>query len=399
MVIFIHVLIILTAARDGVKMETKDKVINGMCFAVLGYLGFYLAMFQRILDEIGMDYSLNKVLMGLVVAAHFGGLLLGPLVAGELSDKFGRRIVILNAFVFFLAGLAVVLVSKSIIIVIAGIFLTGIGFGILEGAMVTLLTDITPTDTNKVINISQMFFSLGTVAGPFLAMGMISVTGDWKFLFGAGIAVILLFLVAFKKYKYPDCRVTEKIEGTITVMLLKQKTFIILCISMIMYVGVEEGMAFWITTYVKEWTRAAYYPSIVLSLFWGSMIIGRYIVSRFSTRLNEIIIGSMAFSGIFLVVSVLSNSFTVNIIAFFLIGFGFSGIWPMIMALAKIHFPRYAGTAFGIMMACCAVGGLTVPFIMGYIGEAASMKWALAFCLVPLIVIAFNHLILKGQKG
>ena len=223
-------------------------------------------------------------------------------------------------------------------------------------------------------------------------------TGHWKLLFGVSIVIVLVFLLVFKKYQYPDYKVSEKIEGTITVMLLKQKNFIVLCLSMIMYVGVEEGLAFWITSYVKEWTSVAYYPSIVLSLFWGSMIIGRYIVSRFSSRLNEIIIASMVFSSIFLLVSVLSNNFTVSIIAFFLTGFGFSGIWPMIMALAKTYFPKYTGTAFGIMMACCAVGGLTVPFIMGYIGEVASLNGALAFCLVPLMVIIVNHMILKQQE-
>jgi FHS family glucose/mannose:H+ symporter-like MFS transporter len=371
------------------------RAINWVCFAVLGFLGIYLGVFQRVLDKIAFDYSLNKLHMGSLVTVHFAGLLLGPLFAGELSDKFGRKVILSSAFTIFLSGLIVIFVSQGILPLLIGIFITGVAFGILEGTITTLLTDITVGDSNKVINISQIFFSIGTMAGPFIAVAAIMLSGSWKFTYALSIVIVLFFLFAFKRYPYSDYKPAEKVEGIITIKLLKQKTFLLLCASMIMYVGIEEGLAFWMTTYAKEWAASEYYPTILLAVYWGSMILGRYIVSKFSKKLNELIIGSMIFSAVFLVIVLLTNSLIVNLISFFFIGLGFSGIWPMVMALTKEYFPVYTGTAFGIMMACSAAGGVLIPFIMGYIGEKANLKLALLFCLLPVVIIIASHIAIR----
>jgi fucose permease len=376
----------------------KNKPGFALCFGVLAFLGIYLGAFQRILNEMGSALSLSKVHMGIAVAAHFFGLLAGPLIAGELSDRIGRRIVILTAFGFFLAGNVTVFAFGSVTMVMAGIFLTGAGFGVLESGMSVLITDMAGENVNRLLNVSQVFMGFGAVTGPFLAISAVSLANGWKLMFGVSTLLALVLLLVFKKHPYPDHKINEKIEGTITLMLLKRKVFLVLCLSMVLYVGVEEGLAFWIATYAKEKGMSVLYATIILSIFWSGTVVGRYFISKFETRLNEIIIFSCSFTVVFLIAGVLSGSAAFSIIAFFFTGLGLAGIWPVIMALVKSYFPDHTGTAFGIMMSCCAVGGITIPFIMSYIAQEINLRWAILSCVIPLLLITANHIYLGFIK-
>lgn len=376
-----------------------NKALTVICFAVLAFLGIYIAVFQRFLDEIAIDLSLTKVTMGLIVTTHFIGFFIGPLFAGEISDKYGRKIVIIGAMMTFLIGAMFIFLSIDLYFVIIGAFLVGAGFGTLEGSVTTLLTDSDPKDSNRIIGISQIFFGAGAAVGPFIAVAFILFFHRWKYFYILSIILLILFIIAFKKYPFQDYKLAEKINGIITVKLLRKKVFVLLFISVAMYVGVEEGVAFWITSYVKQGYVSGYYPSLILSVFWGSMILGRYIVSRFLNKLNELIIFSSVISLGFLLAILFINNTIVNIITFFGLGFALSGIWPMIMALARMYYSKYSGTALGIMMSGCALGGVLIPLVMGYIGDTISMEYALAFCILPLILIIVSHIFVKQSEA
>ena len=378
------------------KAFTKNdnvKFITYISFAALTFLGLYLSIFQRLLEIISTDFGFNKVLMGSLITVHFFGILVGPLLSGEICDKFGRKIVIIYSLALFALGLLFLLFFSNVVIFFIGLFFIGAGFGVIEGSLSTLLTDLHPKETNRIMNISQMFFSIGTVVGPFLVIAFINYF-NWKLIFIINIIFVLFFLLTFVMKPFPDYKI-KKTDYIITLKLFKKKEFMLLCISMIMYVGVEEGIAFWITSYVNEWTQNPLYPSLMLSAFWFSMVIGRYLQSKFSAKISEFIIIGAILASIFLVVSILSNAFLSILVSFFFVGLGLSGIWPMTMSIAKRIYPKFTGTAFGIMMACCAIGGITIPFVMGYIGETINIKWALAFCALPLVLIVISQSLIK----
>ncbi|MFC5703402.1 MFS transporter [Cohnella faecalis] len=371
-------------------------LVKVLCFGLMAFLGFYLSAFQRMLDYIAQDYSLSKVLMGFTATAHFVGILCGSLATGERSDRFGRKKVIGSGCLFFLLGLLVIWLAPAAYAVLVGIFLTGVGFGILSGSISTLLTDFEEGDANRVLNISQMFFSIGTVIGPFMAVAAMEYADDWKLIYGLSFLLILFFSFLFLKYPYPRRSVADATEETYTSLLLKQKRFLLLGLSILMYVGIESGMGFWITTYIREsGSTSAWYASAVLSAFWGGTIVGRYAVSRFSIKLHEIVVISALLSAAFLLVIVLSGSAAASFCAMFGVGLGFAGIWPLIMALARAYYPKYTGTAFGLLMACCALGGIFIPLAMGIIGKAVGMNAALSFGFVPILIIVCIHLYLK----
>ncbi|MDD3840670.1 MAG: MFS transporter [Clostridia bacterium] len=375
------------------------KKVNSVTYFAMAFLGIYITLYQRILDVIGNDMMLNKTSMALLVTMHFMGFLISPLIAGEMSDKRGRRKIISGAYAVFLAGIIFILFSSNIYILSIGIFLVGAGFGVIEGGLTTLLSDLNVEDENKVINISQLFFTLGAVIGPFIVIGFLRFSNNWRLLYIVFLIPLAYFFLFYKKSEYPDKKLQEKIEGTIAAKLIKNKTFLLLCISMIMYVGIEEGIAFWITSYMKEMISDELLPTLALSLYWASMAIGRYFMSKYESKLNELIIMSSVFSAFFILLGVGFDNYIFSLISFAGIGFGFSGIWPMIMVITGRRYSQYTGTAFGIMMTCCALGGIIVPYIMGFIAEIYNMKAALSFTLLPILVIISNFLVIKKEKS
>lgn len=376
-------------------MVNKSKVFNIISFSALMFLGIYIGAFQRLLYEISYEFSFTTVAMGLIITTHFTGFFVGTIVSGELSDKYGRKIIILCSFFAFLLGLILIFGSFNMTLIFVGVFLGGAGFGVSEGAITTLLTDAAPEESNKIISISQIFSGIGAAAGPFIAMAFVGFIGMWKYFYGVCIVIVVILIILFWKFSHQGQIVNEKLNGIITLKLLRKRTFLIFLLSMIMYVGIEEGIAFWITSYIKEWSMINYFPSLALSVFWGGMIVGRYFVSKFSKRLNELLIISSSVFLLFLFTTLFSNSSISIMISFFGMGLSISGMWPILMALARIRFPKYAGTALGIMMSGCAVGGVVIPLVMGYIAKVVSMKYALAFCSIPAVIIIINQILIK----
>lgn len=378
----------------------KHKTINYLAFFSLAFFGVYVGAFQRFLEEISSDFSITKVVMGLIVTIHFVGFFLGNLFVGELSDRYGRKVIIVSSFISFLTGLFFILGAVNPLMLMTGVFFGGVGFGTAESSLTTLLTDADPLESNRTINISQVFFGIGATIGPFAAMAFIVLLPQWRYFYPICIIICLVLLIIFWKYPFPDYKPSEEVDGIIAFKLVKQKIFILLFISIVMYVGIEEGVAFWITTYVKEWNMKEYLPSLILSVFWGSMVLGRYYLSRFSKKLNEIIIISSTLFLFFLIMALISVNPVIVFISFFGIGLCISGIWPILIAQSRIYFPEYSGTAISIMMSGGAVGGFVIPLIMGYLGSALSMKYGLAFCMLPGVIIIINNFaVMKIKKN
>lgn len=95
-----------------------------------------------------------------------------------------------------------------------------------------------------------------------------------------------------------------------------------------MYVGVEQGVAFNITNYTKTIGDSILFPSVILSAFWGFMVLGRILIGLSGNRyqLCKVIIALTFFSLLSLVLTLLSNGYISTGISFSFLGLGLSAI-------------------------------------------------------------------------
>ena len=372
-------------------MDTNKRFTISI-FLLFLYLGMYLSMIQRIVNEIAVSFSLNNMMMGLLIMTTFIGFFLSPILTGELSDKIGRKPMIVSAFIIMTAGSLLMVLINLPITVGTGLFLNGLAFGIFEMTLSAVLTDIYPVQTNRVLTQSRLFFALGTVSGPFAAIGIMWLFAQWKSAIVISIILLLGFFILFLLMPIPKkpIRKNEQIakgEKSITLGFLKNQIILLLCIAIFMYVAVEAGLTFFVSKYIISITDNGLYASLTLSVFWICVAVGR----AFSSKVNEdlsrliLILGSVAIVG--LLFCALVDRYILITIAFGIMGIGCSAIYPTLLAIGKNQVPENPGTVFGIMLSAAALGGILNPYIMGAVADAYSLKLALAVCFVPLITI------------
>ena len=154
------------------------------------------------------DAGVSLALVPLLWAAHHAMKVLSSLLGGDLSDRLGRKRLIVAGWILYAAvyagfGFATQQVSLWILFLIYGIY-----FGLAEGAEKALVADLVrPEQRGTAYGLYNLAFGI-TVFPASLLMGMI---WDWKgattaFLFSAvlGTTAAILLLILVKPHPNPN---------------------------------------------------------------------------------------------------------------------------------------------------------------------------------------------------
>ena len=173
----------------------------------------------------------------------------------------------------------------------------------------------------------------------------------------------------------------------------------IFAVIIALYVGIEAGMGGWTTIFFTRTTDLQRDDAaLVTSAFWLALTGGRIAGTILGTRLSgySVLRGSLAvlsMGGLLLVATV--GLTPVSIVAVVLVGFGCGPIFPTMIAIAAVSFPRAAGKATAIIVAAANVGGMTLPFVQGQllqqISPLASVAQVTAIALAMLVIFGASR--------
>jgi SP family sugar:H+ symporter-like MFS transporter len=134
--------------------------------AVGGFLfGFDSSVINGAVDSISSDFDLNEVITGFVVAIALLGCAVGAIVAGNLSDRWGRlRVMFIGALMFFISslgsGLAFAVWDLALWRVIGGL-----GIGIASVVAPAYIAEIAPRQVRGgLASLQQLAITLGIFA-------------------------------------------------------------------------------------------------------------------------------------------------------------------------------------------------------------------------------------------
>ena len=368
------------------------------------FVGFFIyafslgAMFPR-LDDIQTSLEIDKAELGLLLLCIPLGLQVTLLFADRLVRAISlKNIVCLGIPSICFTQFAAVAVNQialfAFFLIICGAFVA-----VVEVAINLEADRVEHALGSRIMNRSHAFWSIGFFSAAVVGalFSQFKVMLEIHFLLVCAIA-FLVSKIIFADYNVASPRHTNvtKIKrfslptGPIFVMVLFTMSAML----------VEGASIDWSVIFMREIHSASPFISgfsLAMAAFSQAWVrfFGDNLLNKFGPILISVASLFFMFLGIFLVV--LSNSSTLAILGFLFMGAGSAVIFPMAISIAASRSDRPAETNVASLTQFAFGMFLLGPPILGFIGEAYSLRWSFSLC-IPLLILSCLMLLIMIKK-
>ena len=159
-------------------------------------------MVSGVIAAIGTDWDLSKYQLSWLTSSGIFGMMIGAALSGAISDRLGRRTVILYTLLIYSIGSFLCGLATEYWMLIVFRFITGFGLGGELPAAATLVSELSPLKSRgRNVVILESFWAWGWLAASLVAFLLIPSHG-WRIAFFVG-AVPALFAAALR-FKVPE---------------------------------------------------------------------------------------------------------------------------------------------------------------------------------------------------
>jgi fucose permease len=331
--------------------------------------------------------------------------------AGLLIERFQEKPVMVAAFVVAFLGSLLLALFPNYLTAVCSLFLIGSGMAMLQVAINPLLREA-GGEGHYAFNatVAQLIFGAASFLSPlvysYLVLRLEQQSVDtnllittlarvvpedipwislyWLF---AVIALIMVGVVAISRIPEVERTADEQVGAFTTHLnLLKNPTVILFFLGIFTYVGLEQGIANWISEFLN--TYHGYDPQTTgakaVAWFWGLMTIGGIagivLLKLLDSRIVLVLFTSAA---IISFTAALFLSGSVARIAFPLVGFFSAVMYPVIFSLALNSVAEHHGSFSGILVTAI-IGGAVVPLIVGGLGDLFGLRNGMLFLYLTM---------------
>jgi MFS family permease len=137
--------------------------------------------------------------LGLVMGAYGMAFMFGEFALGQLSDRLGRKPVLILGLALFSAQSIGLVIFQDMTWIMVSFILTGLGNALFDPALNAFLLDITPPEnTGRIMGIKGTVGSLGNMLGPGLVVLVTPIVGPRVvFLISAALVLMIMLASAF----------------------------------------------------------------------------------------------------------------------------------------------------------------------------------------------------------
>ena len=369
-------------------MPSADKNLKLVLFALCAVtfmLGFELGGFQLALMRATNELGIGGAAIGLPVAAQFVSVGVMPLIFGPISDRAGKKKILLIFMAVFAAGSILTWSSGSSAGFLFSVFILGTGYGVADCVSVAISSDVFSGHEEKYINFIQSFFCAGAIVSPIILQNLMDhFAASWRVIFlicAIAVLAVIPAVLLSKIVSAPKVSSVPRVEAPKRLPLPLLLGFLI---SIFIYVGIESCIASFADTVFAVHLGAQAYGAYAIALFWAAMGVGRFIFGR----MKEIPGGATAVCLFCLTAVIAAIAFCgYDILALALFaasGFACSCVWPGIVNAAIALDREASGKIMGYLNLGGGMGGSIFPLAIGAIMNTIGVSVAF------LILAAFS---------
>lgn len=370
-------------------------------FAIIFMNGFETGGYQASISTIRDAFGLDNAGMGAYASIELVATMIAPIVFGSLADRAGKMRFIRIFLVFqILSGACICLFSSSGAFM-GGIFALGLTTSALQFIAIAATADVYPrTGASKIGYLTSMY-SLGALVAPLIVRFYLGLDMTWRLLFALiALAALLVLMCVLRAVDKPREELPATARGACETENSEGKRFVLpaillLCLIMLVYVGFENGFAFFIDAFMTD-TFSSEWGKYAISVFWASMIPSRLLSGRFCKHpLRNLAIADVGLP-ICMAILALGTSEAFVLAMCFPLGFASGAIYPNVLALAVKLAGKKTATATGMITTATGIGGAAFTFLTGAIAQSFGIRLSLivlgAFFILSMLAI----IVLRG---
>jgi len=359
-------------------------------------ISFVTNLIGPLMPTIISDFHLSLGMAGFLPFSFFLAYGLISIPAGALVEARGPRTTLLAAFALNLAGCLAIGLYPVYAVVIAGLFVIGLGMAMLQ-VVINPLMRTTGGEAHFAFFavMAQLVFGLASYVSPFVYSALMRQPGAatrplvWVQFYWAFVVVYLIMIAVTASLRIPSLTLTEsERSGSVATyrQLLGERTVQLFFLGIIAYVGTEQSLADWMSQFLSTYHHFSptHEGARAVGLFWGLMSVG-CLVGLVLLRLLDAkrVLAVFTTLAIGCVAVALFGPAEVALLAFPASGFFLSVMWSIIFSLALNSVRAHHGAFSGIL--CTGIlGGAVVPLLVGMLGDRFGLRLAMLTVFVTL---------------